>query len=108
MASIQRCGMCSGTGRLHSCRILEKSASAQTRARHDELRAWEGIAMPKAMVGLVGCCFVSEFHMYAYKLVILGVAGVAGVPARVDHVLDIAKNHNIRKTYRDYSHLLDD
>src|SRR6516165_10057198 len=30
MASIQRCGMCSGTGRLHSCRILRQRKSASS------------------------------------------------------------------------------
>src|SRR5262252_7153170 len=103
MASIQRCGMCSGIGRLHSCRILEKRASAQTRASYDELRAWEGIAMPKVMVGLVGCGFVAELHMYAYKRVYGIDAEVTAVAARGDHVLDFAKKHDIcEKTFAGY------
>src|SRR6516225_1062879 len=108
MASIQRCGMCSGTGRLHSCRILEKSTSAQTRASYDELRAWEGIAMPKVMVGLVGCGFVAELHMYAYRRVYGVDAEVTAVAARGDHVRDFAAKHGIRTTYRDYRELIAD
>ena len=64
--------------------------------------------MPKVMVGLVGCGFVAELHMYAYKRVYGIDAEVTAVAARGDHVLDFAKKHNIRKTYRDYSDMLDD
>src|SRR6516164_8689993 len=71
-------------------------------------RAWEGVAMPKVMVGLVGCGFVAELHMYAYNRVYGIDADVTAVAARGDHVLDFAKKHKIRKTYRDYSDLLDD
>ena len=54
--------------------------------------------MPKVMVGLVGCGFVAELHMYAYKRVYGIDAEVTAVAARGDHVLDFAKKHNIRKT----------
>jgi predicted dehydrogenase len=64
--------------------------------------------MPRVTVGLVGCGFVAELHMYAYKRVYGIDAEVTAVAARGDHVLDFAKKHNIRKTYRDFRDLLDD
>jgi predicted dehydrogenase len=64
--------------------------------------------MPKITVGLVGCGFVAELHMYAYKRVYGIDAEVTAVTARGDHVLDFAKKHKIRKTYRDFRDLIDD
>src|ERR1700751_3491094 len=64
--------------------------------------------MPKVTVGLVGCGFAAELHMYAYKRVYGIDAEVTAVAARGDHVLDFARKHNIRKTYRDFRDLLDD
>jgi predicted dehydrogenase len=64
--------------------------------------------MPKIAVGLVGCGFVAELHIYAYKRVYGIDAEVIAVAARGDHVLDFAKRHNIRNTYRDFQDLLDD
>ena len=64
--------------------------------------------MPKVMVGLVGCGFVAELHMYAYKRVYGIDADVMAVTARGDHVLEFAKKHKVRKTYRDFRDLLDD
>jgi predicted dehydrogenase len=64
--------------------------------------------MPKVRVGLVGCGFVAELHMYAYKRVHGLDAEVSAVAARGDHVLDFAKKHQIGKTYRDFQHLLGD
>ncbi len=58
--------------------------------------------MPKVMVGLVGCGFVAELHMYAYKRVYGIDADVMAVTARGDHVLEFAKKHKVRKTYRDF------
>jgi predicted dehydrogenase len=58
--------------------------------------------MPRVTVGLVGCGFVAELHMYAYKRVYGIDAEVTAVAARGDHVLDFARKHNIRKTYRDF------
>ena len=47
--------------------------------------------MAKIRVGLVGCGFVSELHMYAYRRV-YGVDGeVRAVAARGDHVVDFAQ-----------------
>src|SRR5438128_2812329 len=59
-------------------------------------------------VGLVGCGFVAELHMCAYKRVYGLDAQVIAVAARGDHVLDFAKKHQIRRTYRDFPSLLAD
>lgn len=64
--------------------------------------------MAKVTIGLVGCGFVAELHMYAYKRVYGIDAEVTAVTARGDHVLEFAKKHKIRKTYRDFRDLLDD
>jgi Oxidoreductase family, NAD-binding Rossmann fold len=61
--------------------------------------------MAKVRVGLVGCGFAAELHMYAYQRV-YGVD--AQVTARGDHVLDFAKKHQIRRTYRDFQSLMAD
>ena len=64
--------------------------------------------MAKVTIGLVGCGFVAELHMYAYKRVYGIDVEVIAVTARGDHVLGFAKKHKIRKTYRDFRDLLDD
>lgn len=64
--------------------------------------------MAKVSVGLVGCGFVAELHMYAYKRVYGVDAEVVAVTARGDHVLDFAKKHQIDKTYRDFRALIAD
>jgi predicted dehydrogenase len=64
--------------------------------------------MAKVTIGLVGCGFVAELHMFAYKRVYGIEVEVMGVTARGDHVLEFAKKHKIRKTYRDFRDLLDD
>jgi predicted dehydrogenase len=64
--------------------------------------------MAKVRVGVVGCGFVAELHMYAYKRVYGLDAQVIAVTARGDHVLDFAKKHQIRRTYRDFPSLLAD
>jgi predicted dehydrogenase len=51
--------------------------------------------MAKVRVGLVGCGFVAELHMYAYQRVYGLEAQVTAVAARGDHVLDFAKKHRI-------------
>ena len=47
--------------------------------------------MKKIRVGLVGCGFVAELHMYAYKRVYGVDVEVRAVAARGDHVVDFAK-----------------
>src|SRR5215468_1524504 len=64
--------------------------------------------MAKVRVGLVGCGFVAELHMYAYQRVYGLEAQVTAVAARGDHVLDFAKKHRIPRTYRDFKGLLAD
>ena len=64
--------------------------------------------MTKVRVGLVGCGFVAELHMYAYQRVYGLDAQLAAVAARGDHVLDFAKKHQIRRTHRDFKSLLAD
>ena len=64
--------------------------------------------MAKVRVGLVGCGFVSELHMYAYKRVYGLAAEVKAVAARGDHVVDFAKKHRIATTYRRFRDLVAD
>ena len=64
--------------------------------------------MAKVRVGLIGCGFVAELHMYAYKRVYGVDAKVSAVAARGDHVVDFAKKHQIRTTYRDFKSLIAD
>ena len=64
--------------------------------------------MATVRVGLVGCGFVAELHMYAYQRVYGLDAQVTAVAARGDHVLDFAKKHQIRTSHRDFRALLAD
>ena len=64
--------------------------------------------MAKVRVGLVGCGFVAELHMYAYRRVYGVDTEVAAVAARGDHVVEFAKKHGIRATYHDFRNLLAD
>jgi predicted dehydrogenase len=64
--------------------------------------------MAKVRVGLVGCGFVSELHIYAYRRVYGVDAEVTAVAARGDHVFDFAKKHGIPTTYRDFRRLIAD
>src|ERR1700704_1872091 len=64
--------------------------------------------MAKVRVGLAGCGFVSELHMYAYRRVYGVDADVTAVAARGEHVVDFAKKHGIRTSYRDFPSLLAD
>jgi predicted dehydrogenase len=64
--------------------------------------------MAKVRVGLVGCGFVSELHMYAYKRVYGVDAAVTAVAARGDQVVAFAKKHGIPTTYRSFEQLLAD
>jgi predicted dehydrogenase len=64
--------------------------------------------MKKITVGLAGCGFVSELHMYAYRRVYGVDVEVAAVAARGDHVIEFARRHNIPKTYRSFAELVAD
>jgi predicted dehydrogenase len=64
--------------------------------------------MAKVRVGLVGCGFAAELHMYAYKRVYGVEVEVAAVAARGDGVVGFAKKHGIRDTHRDVGALVAD
>jgi predicted dehydrogenase len=59
-------------------------------------------------VGLVGCGFVSELHMYAFRRVYGVDVEVAAVAARGDHVVDFARRHQIPRSYRSFAQLIAD
>jgi Oxidoreductase family, NAD-binding Rossmann fold len=64
--------------------------------------------MKKIRVGLAGCGFVSELHMYAYRRVYGVDVEVRCVAARGDHVVDFAKKHGIPSAYRSFAELVAD
>jgi predicted dehydrogenase len=64
--------------------------------------------MAKVRVGLIGCGFVAELHMYAYARVHGVDAQVTAACARGDHVADFANKHRIPATHRDFHALLAD
>src|SRR5262249_35955581 len=87
---------------------LLRTALSRKTARSKMSSHERSAAMAKVTVGLVGCGFVAELHMYAYQRVYGLDAQVAAVAARGDHVLDFAKKHRIPRTYRDFNGLLAD
>ena len=52
--------------------------------------------MAKIKVGLAGCGFVAELHMYAYRRVYGVDVEVRAVAARGDHVAEFARRHRFR------------
>ena len=64
--------------------------------------------MKKIRVGLAGCGFVSELHMYAYRRVYGVDVEVKAVAARGDHVVEFAKKHGIPNTHRSFAELAAD
>src|ERR1700750_3104551 len=64
--------------------------------------------MPKIKGGLVGCGFVAELHMYAYRRVYGVDVEVKAVAARGDQVTTFAKHHGIPATYRRFAELIAD
>ncbi len=64
--------------------------------------------MAMIRVGLVGCGFVSELHMYAFRRVYGVDVEVAAVAARGDHVVEFAARHNIPRVYRSFAELIAD
>jgi predicted dehydrogenase len=64
--------------------------------------------MTKVKVGLVGCGFVAELHMHAYKRVYGIDAAVKAVAARGDRVVEFARKYQIGQTYRNFHDLLAD
>ncbi|MDD1534893.1 MULTISPECIES: Gfo/Idh/MocA family protein [unclassified Bradyrhizobium] len=59
-------------------------------------------------VGLVGCGFVSELHMYAFRRVYGVDVEVAAVAARGDGVVEFASRHSIARVYRSFADLIAD
>src|ERR1700744_3737690 len=66
------------------------------------------LAVKKVRVGLIGCGFVAELHMYAYRRVYGVDVEVAAVAARGDHVVEFSKRHAIAKTCRSFAELIAD
>lgn len=64
--------------------------------------------MARIRVGLVGCGFVSELHMYAFRRVYGVDVEVAAVAARGDHVVEFAGRHDIPRVYRSFAELIAD
>lgn len=64
--------------------------------------------MARIRVGLVGCGFVSELHMYAFRRVYGVNVEVAAVAARGDKVVAFAQHHNIPRVYRSFAELIAD
>jgi predicted dehydrogenase len=64
--------------------------------------------MAKIRIGLVGCGFVSELHLYAYRRVYGVDVEVSAVAARGDHVVEFAARHQIPRVYRSFRDLIAD
>ncbi|WP_050426369.1 Gfo/Idh/MocA family protein [Bradyrhizobium tropiciagri] len=64
--------------------------------------------MTKIRIGLAGCGFVSELHMYAYRRVYGVDVEVRAVAARGDHVIEFARKHTIPNAYRSFAELIAD
>jgi predicted dehydrogenase len=64
--------------------------------------------MARIRVGLVGCGFVSELHMYAFRRVYGVDVVVAAVAARGDHVVEFAGRHGIPRVHRSFADLIAD
>src|SRR6202795_5325214 len=64
--------------------------------------------MAKIRIGLTGCGFVAELHMYAYRRVYGVDVEVKAVAARGDHVVDFAGRHQIPRVYRSFRDLIAD
>jgi len=62
----------------------------------------------KIRVGLAGCGFVAELHMYAYRRVYGVDVEVKAVAARGDHVVDFAGRHGIANACRSFAELIAD
>jgi predicted dehydrogenase len=60
----------------------------------------------KIRVGLVGCGFVAELHMYALRRVFGIDVEVGAVAARGEPVLEFARRHQIPIAYRSFSDLI--
>ncbi|MCK1711123.1 MULTISPECIES: Gfo/Idh/MocA family oxidoreductase [unclassified Bradyrhizobium] len=64
--------------------------------------------MARIRVGLIGCGFVSELHMYAFRRVYGVDVEVGAVAARGDHVVAFASRHQIPRVYRSFAEAIAD
>jgi predicted dehydrogenase len=64
--------------------------------------------MMKIRVGLVGCGFVAELHMHAYRRVYGVEVEVKAVAARGEQVTEFAKRHCIPASYRSFGEVIAD
>lgn len=64
--------------------------------------------MARIRVGLVGCGFVSELHMHAFRRVYGVDVEVAAVAARGNHVVEFARRHSIPRVHRSFAELIAD
>ena len=64
--------------------------------------------MMKIRVGLVGCGFVAELHMYALRRIYSVDVEVRAVAARGEPVLEFARRHQIPIAYRSFADLIAD
>ena len=64
--------------------------------------------MTNIRVGLVGCGFVAELHMYALRRVYSVDVEVRAVAARGEAVLEFARRHQIPIVYRSFADLIAD
>src|SRR5215469_15063304 len=62
--------------------------------------------MKKIKMGLVGCGFVAELHMHAYRRVYGVDVEVKTVAARGEHVVDFARSHHIPNSCRSCRELI--
>jgi predicted dehydrogenase len=64
--------------------------------------------MAKIRIGLVGCGFVAELHMHAYRRVYGIDVEVGAVAARGGQVVEFAERHRIAAAYRSFDELIAD
>ena len=64
--------------------------------------------MSKVTVGIIGCGFVAELHMHAYRRVYGVDVEVLSVAARGEHVAAFASKYAIPESSRDFRTLLAD
>lgn len=64
--------------------------------------------MERVSVGIIGCGFIAELHLQAYRRVHGLKADVAAVAARGAAVEDFARRHQIPRTHRDWRALIAD
>src|SRR2546430_17051932 len=67
-----------------------------------------GNLLTKIRIGLAGCGFVSELHMYAFRRVYGVDVEVAAVAARGGRGGDFAGHHGVPKVYRRFAELIAD